>query len=498
MKPATPVLVVSLAFATACGGADTNTAAQSTASAFVSGDEDRLYTEGMQAWRSGDYSAAEADFRGSLAANSRYLAAHIALGELLVERDRPAEAIPSFEEAIRLRARSSDAHLGLARALHATGDLEGAESSVNTAVSLTADAHASLAADAQTVLGQILEDRGEADGAVEAYERALQLDAGSTEARIGVAYLYADANRMPDAVRVLGRAALYETDALQLLEVGRTFYLFNLYERALEVLEVAHDHAPEHEDILYYYASSAVRSGRDDLGIELASDLIARNSTYYDAYTVRGEANLSREYIHNARNDAQVVLQNDPNDYDALVLSGDVEAADADPAAAAEFYARARAVDPHNVRAIDHLAELHFQHYEYDEYIALIEPLLDRPERPERWMGRLIRALQLAGREGDAVVYQSELSMTRPSDHALNYAVAEAAIRHPDRIEDEQVLHHARQAVEHVGGASLEYRCTLIDALLLNGRTSEAEIVLERAEELFPNAVELNLRRERM
>ena len=492
------LLWIPLALAAACGGSDSGTSTVSTASAFVSGDEDRLYTDGMLAWRNGDVAQAEADFRGSLQANPRYLAAHISLGNLLVDVGRPAESLPSFDEAVRLRERSIDAHLGRARALHDLDDLAGARQAADTAVALATDAHVTIAAEAQVVRGGILEDAGDAEGAVSAYERALQLDAGATEARIGLAHLYADQDRMADAVRVLGRAGQYETDGLRLLEVGRTFHHFGLHDRAIEVLEAAHASLPDNQDILFYYASSAVRSGRDDLGIELATNLIARNSSYFPAYTVRGEANLGRGYTHNARTDAQVVLTQDANNYDALVLLGDIEAADNAIEAAATYYDRARTVDPDNVRAIDHMATLLFDQRDYNAYVGLIEPVLGRPDRPEQWLGQLILALQRAGREAEAVVYQSELSVSRPSDHLLNYQVAAAALAHPDQIPAEQVLYHARQAVEHIGGAPLNYRVVLIDALLLNGRASDARAVLERAEELFPNAVELNLRRDRV
>lgn len=495
-----PLIGFSLgALLVACGGGNATPEQQSTSSAFIAGDEDRLYTEGMTAWRSGDLEQAEARFRGSLEANGRYLAAHIALGDLLLAMERPTEALQSFDAALALRNQAVDAHMGRARALTATGQLDDAETAAETAVMIASDVgSAVLSAETQTVLGAILVARDRSDDAIAAYERALELDAGTTEARVGLARLYAADNRMPDAVRVLGRAGQYETDPLPLFEVGRTFHEFSLYDRALEVLEAANAGLPQHPDILYYYASSAVRSGRAALGIQLATELIALDPSYLPAYVVRGEANLARQQYANARADADTVIQQRPDDYDAIILEGDIAVADEDPETAEAYFQRALSLYPERLRAADHLASLYYSERNFDGYIALIEPQINRPDRPEGWLSTLIDALVQAGRESEAVPYQSELALSRPTDHLLNYQTAARALRHPGMIPDEQVLAHAEQAVEHIGGAPLAYRVTLIDALLLNGRRAEAEAVFDRAWELFPQTEELQMRRDRL
>ena len=70
---------------------------------------------------------------------------------------------------------------------------------------------------------------------MESFERALALDAGTTEARVELARLYAEVGRMPDAVRVLARATQYEDEPALLLSIGRTFHEFGVYDRALDV-----------------------------------------------------------------------------------------------------------------------------------------------------------------------------------------------------------------------------------------------------------------------
>ncbi|MFT6399795.1 MAG: tetratricopeptide (TPR) repeat protein, partial [Bradymonadia bacterium] len=281
---------------------------------------------GMRAWQAGDPAVAETKFREALVANSRYLAAHIALAQLLLDEGRAQESVSAFDEALSLRGTSVDALLGRAQALIALGRYEDAFASASTAIDLAADNEMrELEAAAQTASAQALTAMDNNAGAVAAYEAALLLDAGTTEARVGLARLYVELGDLPNAVRVLGRAASYEQDAEDLLAVGRAFHDFGVYDPAMDALEAAYSSDPSLDDVLYYYASSAVRSGRHDLGNSIATELIGRNPGYLEAYLARGEASLERGYIHNAREDAALVLARDPNNYDALVLDGDVE-----------------------------------------------------------------------------------------------------------------------------------------------------------------------------
>ena len=108
-------LAFGLGFAgAACGGPDVP---DSTSSAFMAGDEDAHFNTAMEHWASGDFDAAEASLLMATQANPRYLAAHMALGDLYLSQGRFADARERFEEAVTLRDRSLDAHLGLARAL---------------------------------------------------------------------------------------------------------------------------------------------------------------------------------------------------------------------------------------------------------------------------------------------------------------------------------------------------------------------------------------------
>lgn len=487
-----------LATLSACGGGQQSTGT-STSSAFLSSGAEDRYRQGMESWRAGDTVLAERQFREALGDNPRYLAAHIALADLLREEDRPDEAVDAYTDAIALRPDSIDANLGRARAHAALQRLEEAERDAAKAErAAEASGNRLLQAQTSAVRARIYEAQGMTDEAITAYERALELDASVTEARIGLAYLYAERERVTDAVRVLSRAVQYESGADVLLEVGRTFHALEAFDRAFETLEIAFESAPRNDEIAYLYASSAVRTGRDDLGVAIASDLIARSPEVLPAYVVRGEANLRRGYVPSARSDATTVLNERPEDYDALVLLGDVERADRNLDAAQRAYERAIRARPEQLRGVEHLGRLLYERQDWAAFTALVTPYADRADRPSAWNQMLVDALLWQDRDPEAIRIKSDMADENPSDHALHHEVAAMALQHSDALPPEKVLEHAEWAVEYIGGAPLAYRLTLIDALLLNGRQSEARDVIRQAETLFPNSTELRARRERL
>ena len=392
-----PVLAA-LTLAACGGGQDAADAQTSASSAFLTGDEDQLYMDGMRAWRDGDSVAAETRFREALVANPRFLSATIALGDLLLSVGRSQEAVDAFDDALDLRTTSVDANLGRARAMLALGRFDEAQLSAITTVAIAeGNGMREIQAQGYTVSAHALREMDDPHGAVSAFEAALALDAGTTDARVGLARLYVQLNEMADAVRVLGRAASYEQEPHELLAVGRAFHEFRVYDPALDVLEIAYTADPSNDDILYYYASSAVRSGRHELGNSLASELIGRSPDYLLAYLVRGEASLERGYIDNAREDAQTVLTRDPNNYDALILDGDVEAADSNLQGAIARLESAIALAPDQHRAVEHLGRVLYAQRDWAAFVALVEPRIERSDRPESWLGMLVDAMTPLG-----------------------------------------------------------------------------------------------------
>lgn len=482
----------------ACGGSDVPET-PSTSSAFLSGAEDAEYEDGMRDKLAGDLVAAEAHFRAALVANPRYLAAHLALGDVLLERGRFAESRDAYRDAVQLRSSSVDAHLGEGRATLALGEFADAIGPASQSVALAENVNSpELHAEARTLLARAHEGAGHTDEAIAEYEAALRVLATSTDARTRLARLYAARERVSDAVSLLRRGEPYLATAEDYAVVAGAYYELGVHESAVPLLQTARELEPSNDDVLFYFAASSVRVGEAEAGIDAASELLSRNPGYLDAYVVRAEGRWRRGFTESARTDLETVFAQAPDHFAGTLLLADIEASEGNDDAAGEHFARALQLRPGDGFATARSAEFYTDRRRYDDVVAVLSPVIERADRPARWLLLYSGALIQLGSESDAVPYQSAYAATRRQDHALNREVAERALAHPGSLDAAAILNHARLAIEYVGGAPLPYRLTLFDALLHAGEVGEARDVLDLASDAFPGAVELRERRSRL
>lgn len=113
------------------------------------------------------------------------LAFQAAEAQTTVDREK---AIAEYQRAIKLRPKYFEAHIGLARAFSARGDIEGAFRTVQAAKRIRpADA------EALAVEGRVLKDSGEEEKAIAVFKRAIALGRGfQPEAYTGLGLLYKD------------------------------------------------------------------------------------------------------------------------------------------------------------------------------------------------------------------------------------------------------------------------------------------------------------------
>lgn len=169
-------------------------------------------------------------FTHALAVTDGNYVAHNNLGAALRGAGRRADALPHFEEAIRLRARYPEAQNNLGEALLATGRIDDALPHVTEALRLDpkmAEAHVNL--------GTIDNKRGRPELAEAEYRAALALNPSSAEAHDGLAVVLTDTNRTAEAIEhALKAVALNPGDADAHYNLGRLYGLTGRPEQAIE------------------------------------------------------------------------------------------------------------------------------------------------------------------------------------------------------------------------------------------------------------------------
>jgi tetratricopeptide (TPR) repeat protein len=167
-----------------------------------------LAAAGLARQHAAHFASEEALWRHTLTRNAAAWAAHNNLGTALLRRGRPAEALPHFEAAVRLRPDYGSAHGNIETALIMLGRTEEALAHYREAVRVAptdAGRHLNLAA--------LLVQTGRYAEAIGHYEEALRLAPGSAKAEKGLAVAYHLGGHTAEAIAHYERGLAAEPDA---------------------------------------------------------------------------------------------------------------------------------------------------------------------------------------------------------------------------------------------------------------------------------------------
>jgi tetratricopeptide (TPR) repeat protein len=187
--------------ALARGGQDANESAVDLLSRAIEADPNFVvaqYTLGTVHQALGNRWKAAAQYRASTQLDPTYPEPFKALGDLFLAAPRRLfdQAVEAYTKAIELRPFYADAHVGLGDARAAKGDIDGAVAAYQKALAYNAvnpKVHMSL--------GKIYyAEKGLYYESVQAYKRAIDLDPQSVEARMGLGEVYEDKGLYKEAI----------------------------------------------------------------------------------------------------------------------------------------------------------------------------------------------------------------------------------------------------------------------------------------------------------
>ena len=156
------------------------------------------YTLGAVHQALGNRWKAAAQFRAATQLDATYPEPYKALGDLFLAAPRRLfdQAVEAYNKAIELRPFYADAHVGLGDARAAKGEIDGAIGAYQKALSYNA-----LNPKVHMSLGKIYyAEKGLYYESVQSYKRAIDLDPQSVEARMGLGEVYEDKGLYKEAV----------------------------------------------------------------------------------------------------------------------------------------------------------------------------------------------------------------------------------------------------------------------------------------------------------
>lgn len=200
------------------------------------------YMLGLSAWKAGDHARAATAFEGALELDPNHVKSYVNLSRVLLETDRPEEALEAINRALDLDPVSGDGYRLLGRARHALGDPAGAIEAYRRAIVLDgkdvwamnnlgyvlitegrfAEALPPLAratelrddvALFQNNLGIALERSGHPAAATRAYRAALAADSGYAKAAVSLARVEQHVDEStPDTIDLVSVAGRFLAD----------------------------------------------------------------------------------------------------------------------------------------------------------------------------------------------------------------------------------------------------------------------------------------------
>ncbi len=156
------------------------------------------YTLGVVHQALGNRWKAAAQFRASTQQDPTYPEPFKALGDLFMTNPRRLfdQAVEAYGKALELRPFFAEAHVGLGEARAAKGDVDGAVSAYQKAL-----VHNPLNPRVHASLGRLFYgEKGLYYESVTAYRKAIELDPGYVDARMGLAEVYEDKGLYQDAI----------------------------------------------------------------------------------------------------------------------------------------------------------------------------------------------------------------------------------------------------------------------------------------------------------
>ncbi len=141
-------------------------------------------------------SEAEQCLRQAVALDPRRIAAQISLANVLEAQDRPAEAAECYERALELEPRSTEIMLPLALLRRRQGQLDEAAELLRRLVAVCP-----TDAIAHNTLGVVLRETGLASAAVEAFDKAIELQRDFPDARLNRSLALLQAGRLAEGWR---------------------------------------------------------------------------------------------------------------------------------------------------------------------------------------------------------------------------------------------------------------------------------------------------------
>lgn len=266
-------------------------------------------------------------------------------------------------------APDADILLSVARALGTKDQPSLAAEACNLALDRWPDHSAAFA-----VLGRLLSDSGDVEGAILASEKALTLDVSRIDARMTLALGLIRLSHYQDAEQVFQDALLLEPDSAEVLgNYANLLHGLGRNGEARLLLGRALDHHPGIANLHSLLGMVLMRMGKFDEALTSFDQAISLEPASDRFASAKADCLLELDRIDEARTLLNTVLQSVPEHAAALCSLARIEIERGDLEQADVFLARSLATDPGRVHSWNNLGVLRKRQFRHAEAVAAFE-----------------------------------------------------------------------------------------------------------------------------
>jgi len=276
---------------------------------------------------------------------------------------------------------------------------------------------------------------------------------------------------------------------------GKAYYDKGKYSDATIELLNANRSNPDNRDIRYYLALSYLGQG-DVVNairhlralIEVHPDDVPANLKLGGIYLTAGRSNPA--FFQQAQKLAEKVLSKDPQNVEAIVLSGNAAAGQNDIASAADTFEHAVALDPRNVQALISLGSVRLQQKRLLEAEKAFLKARESDPKSKSALLSLGNFYRISGSTEKAEAVLNDALAQYPSDREIYSQVSDFYLRSRRYDVVEKVLRSAQAG----SGSDPAPTLDLADAYLFQNRGEDARKLLLDAKSKFPQSIPLAIK----
>jgi len=225
----------------------------------------RHFELGMSYWGEGKYEEASEEFEKTLKIDPDHVEAHTNLGNSYKKLGRTAEAITEYKTALKLNPSRVPAMYNLATLYLELDQTNEAEDILRK----VAEGKTEYTPFAYNLLGNIRLKRGDANGAMEGYKRAIEAGPGYAKPHFNLALLYDKSGKMEEAAHEYETTVKLDPGSVQAYNnLGYVYERLGQNEKAEDAYDSAIKVAPQEWGTYYNLGGLYMRLGKPDLALE--------------------------------------------------------------------------------------------------------------------------------------------------------------------------------------------------------------------------------------